>query len=278
MTDSWWLKVKRAQKHIIDIERAAREYAGHHPYEFRRLRYPDHQLKVGFQMRITQQPDPMIAVVLGDFVHNLRSALDHVIVACTPKKRWKSASFPILFEDIWEKDRAGDFVVNDAQRRADLETAVGGLPDGARAVVIRTQPYHHRGEAYRDALGIISRVENADKHRQLITVGGGVQNLVRRISIRGYVVTLPHEMGMDHFAKDNTQVGIDWTGHPWPGEPNLKASEVDVQYTGTATVFIKITRIGGNEPPSEFPLRLTMLTAIQEVRRALRLLEPFAIR
>ena len=112
MTDSWWLKVKRAQKHMIDIYREARRYAGSQPYEFTRLRRPNRQRQVAYRVRITEQPDPMLAVMLGDFVHNLRTALDHVIVACVPRQRQKSASFPILYEDIWARDKNGNFVLD----------------------------------------------------------------------------------------------------------------------------------------------------------------------
>ena len=117
MTDSWWLKVKRAQKHMVDIENAARSYASLHPYQSVRVRYPDRQRKVEFSVRITQQPDPMIAVMLGDFIHNLRSALDHIVVAGVPNKRRKSAGFPIHLDPIWDKAPDGQFVIKDDAAR-----------------------------------------------------------------------------------------------------------------------------------------------------------------
>ncbi len=141
MVASWWLKVKRAEQHMVEIEREARDYANRHPYEFVRIRYPERERKVGYRVHITEQPDSMIAVMIGDFVHNLRSALDHIVVASVPSERQKSASFPILYEDIWAKGTDGEYVVKDKKRRENFETSVTGLDANARALVIRAQPY-----------------------------------------------------------------------------------------------------------------------------------------
>ena len=125
MTDSWWLKVKRAQHHMVEIKRYARLYADSHPYEVVPVRrqpkgHPDTWF---FSTQITQQPDPMIAVILGDFVHNLRSALDHIIVASVPRKKRKSAGMPIIVSDIWKKDASGKYVISDDEAAKLLDQA-----------------------------------------------------------------------------------------------------------------------------------------------------------
>ena len=205
MHDSWWLKVKRAQKHMVDINREALRYASRHPYEFTRVRLPDSQRDVNYRMQIVEQPDPMIAVMLGDFIHNLRCALDYIIVASVPRRRQKSASFPILFEDIFATDGDGNFVVNDTERRENIETTIKGLHPKARALVIGLQPYHRGPDTYRNILGIISRLENADKHRQLITVGGGVQNLIGTFTVRNSPAGARTDFILGHtFAQDDT--------------------------------------------------------------------------
>lgn len=278
MPDSWWLKVKRAQKHMIDINREAWGYANLHPYDFTRVRLPDSKKTVQYRTRITEHPDPMIAVMLGDFIHNLRSALDYIVVASVPRRRQKSAGFPISLEDIFATDDDGNFVVNDPERRENFETAINGLPQEARALVISTQPYHLGAESYRHILGIISRLENADKHRQLITVGGGVQDIAATFYLRGTTATdLFTDFGFkDEFAKDDTIVGFDMVADfPMPDGTIVQPSEVNMEFTGTAKIFIKITRVGGNEPPSDFPLRLTMLDAMNQVRWILRLMKPY---
>lgn len=261
---------------MVDINREAWVYASRHPYKFTRVRLPDTQRNVEYRMRITEQPDPMIAAMLGDFVHNLRSALDHIIVASVPRQRQKSAGFPILFEDIWATDKDGNFVVNDTERRENIETTIKGLHPKARALVIGLQPYHRGPDTYRNILGIISPLENADKHRQLITVGGGVQNLIGTFTVRNSPAGARTDFILGHtFAQDDTIVGWEAPANRTaPDGTILKPSEVGLEFTGTAKILVKITRLGGNEPPSNFALRRTMLDAIGEVRRILRLMEP----
>src|SRR4030042_881086 len=103
--NDWWLKVKRAEKHMVDINQEAIRYASRNPYDITRIRLPDSQKQIRYRFHITEQPDPMIAVMLGDFVHNLRSALDYIIVACVPKQCRKHASFPIQSQDIFAKGK-----------------------------------------------------------------------------------------------------------------------------------------------------------------------------
>lgn len=262
---------------MVDINRAARSYASRHPYEFTRLRLPDTQRDVSYRMRITEQPDPMIAIMLGDFIHNLRTALDYIVVACSIRQRQGNASFPVFFTDIFAKDDHGNFVVNDAEGRKSFESAVQGISPEARALVIGAQPYRYGAEAYREIIGIISRLENADKHRQIITVGGGVQDLIHRFFVRGDVVPLLHwqYLNIREFAKDNTVVGYTLPENsPAPDGSQVLASEVDMKFTGTAKILVKITGVRGNEPPSDFLLQTTMLDAMLVVRGFLRSMEP----
>ncbi len=278
MPESWWLKVKRAQKHMVDIERAAKRYASRHPYELTRIQYADHNRKVGYRVRITEQPDPMIAIMLGDFVHNLRSALDHIVVACVPKNRRRSAGFPIVLDPIWDKDTKGEFALKDDKARKRFVSAIEGLPEDALAIVERVQPYHSARGPYRDPIGIISRLENADKHRYLILVGGGVKNLVITATIRNKLEPGELQLFDDRkFAKDNTVLSIDIRDKHATDGKIIRPSEVDLQFIGTAKIFINMTRPGDNQPPSSFELCTTMLKLIQAVRRLLRRMEPFVV-
>jgi len=274
--DSWWLKVKRAQKHMIDIKREAGVYAGRHPYELVRVHKPESQRKVEYRVRLIEQPDPMIAVMLGDFVHNLRSALDHIIVASVPNKRRFKASFPILFDDIWARDTNGDFVIDDADRRTNFESAIAGLVPEARTLVVQVQPYHFGTDRFVWPIGIISRLENADKHRTLITVGGGVFNPIVTQSIRGETQIVPHPLGDGSYMKEGTVVG--WSWKPATDMGDVRPSEVQMEYSGTAKILVQITGGGRNEPASKYELFPLMRDTIRDVRMLLRRLEPFVRR
>ena len=277
MTDSWWLKVKRAQHHMVEIKRYARSYADSHPYEVVPVRrqpkgHPDTWF---YSLQITHQPDPMIAVILGDFVHNLRSALDHIIVASVPAQRRKSASMPIFVRDIWEKDTSGNFVSDDNEARGKYRIAIEGLDERAKAIVGRFQPYRMGlDEADRHSFGITSRLENADKHRQLITVGSGVERAVFFTWVNNLLVHQSAPTIKGNYVQDGAQQQVVFP----PPITRPRQSEVKMNCQGTAVITIKITGIRGNEPPSDFRLYTTMLGQIDGVRKFLRLMEPFVIR
>jgi hypothetical protein len=272
MTDSWWLKVKRAQKHMVDIRAEVRRYAERHPYKFVRIREPDSQKSVKFRVHVTERPDPNISMMFGDFVHNLRSAQDHIIVACVPKKeRTEATGFPIVYKDIFARDKDGEFVVKDAKARENFERSIRGIDPIARTLVILSQPYHIGDQVQFWTLGIINRVDNADKHRALTEIGGGVARPIvhfpsgERMEYTGF--------GRHDLVGEGAIIG--WK-IPDDGPP---PSKVDVQFSGTATVYLKVTGVrGGKEKPFVMSLEMTMLSALEAVRRTLRFLERFVIR
>jgi hypothetical protein len=278
MTDSWWLKVKRAQKHMVDIKREAVRYTNTHPYEFIPIRQPYREHNIRHRLRIVQDPDPVLALMLGDFVHNLRCALDHIIVACVPKcDRSETTSFPMSFVDLFAKDPNGDFVSNDAKARENFKRSIGGLHPDARTIVIRAQPYNAGSEAGRWTLGIISRLDNTDKHRALTTFGRGMKNVTADIMIGDQPASVIYSMRWTEFAENDAIVEwrppLDWKTQGFP-----RPSEMQMRHTGTVVIHIKMTDVGGKKTTYKFPLYLTMLNAIKDVRRILRLLEPFVIR
>lgn len=262
---------------MVDIRREARRYANSHPYEAVRIRQPKSQQNVWrYRLRITDQPDPMISAVLGDFVHNLRSALDHVIVASSkPRSARANAGFPISTDDLWARDAKRRYIVRDSERRKSFNRSIAGLHPQAQTLVKGVQPYRRPSQAGQNILAIISRLENADKHRELIAVGSGLENRVTTtITARGEVEEYIVPLGRNQFLKDGTEV----LHATWIRSPPLQESEVDVQCRGTAAITIKVTDIGGNRPPSDYRLYKTMRYALRDVRYLLLMLEPFVQR
>jgi hypothetical protein len=275
MTDSWWLKFKRAQQHMVDIRREARRYADSHPYRTIPIRQPQRYDNIQrYRLHIVQQPDPVIAIMLGDLVHNLASALDHVVVAASrPRSERKNAGFPISTENLWARDSKRRYVIRDKERRKSFLRAIRGLPPQAQALVIRAQPYQLPHRAHSSILAIISRLENADKHRELITIGTGLERpKIIVITRHERIVRSPTGLGRNQFLRDGAEIKVE-VPVPVTSDP-----EVKMQFGGTASISIKIAHGGRNEPPSEFHLYRTMTTALATVRLILRKLEPFVIR
>jgi hypothetical protein len=161
--DSWWLKLKRAKKHLAELEEYTAALTEVHPYETqltinREVNHTDYIVRAFLQ---TPLIDFTPAIIIGDVIHNARSALDHVIAALTePPELREHSSFPIYEEDIWRPGFK-------AQRKTS-NTATEGLPEPARAFVKDIQPYRRGKDAIRDPLALLNRFSNADKHRELI--------------------------------------------------------------------------------------------------------------
>jgi hypothetical protein len=286
MINDWWLKFQRAEKHMVDINEEARRYAESHPYNVTRIRLPDSKKQLRGRFHITEQPDPMIAVMLGDFVHNLRSALDYVVVASVPKQRRKSASFPVLFQDIFARHENGDFMVHDASQRESFETAIKGLHPKARAFIISVQPYNVGDIAHLITLGLITRLENADKHRQLITIGCGGKDCTLDFTARGLPKPIRYHRPLDTATQilyDDTVIPFDlapdWPaeGMPRPDGSFIQPSDMEMHLTVTAKILVKVTRVGGNQPSDTYLLDAFMDSALFEVREILKRLEFFVV-
>lgn len=282
----WWLKVQRAEKHMADIEQAATMYASSHPYSFTRIRLPDSKNEIRARFKITKQPDPMIAVMLGDFIHNLRCALDYIVVACAPKKYRKHANFPILYQDIFAKNKDGQFEVKDDCLRDNFETATKGLHPSAKSLIISLQPYQALSLGFPpdNALGVLNRLENADKHRKLITVGCGGQEGTLSFIVRGFTEPIIYHQMLGvgtQFLKDNTIIPFvlppDFNKIRHLDGTFIKPSDVEMRLSTTAKILVDVPMIGGNQPPMNMLIDDIMSTSIFDVRGILTQLEPFII-
>ena len=187
MPDSWWLKFKRAQRHMVEIRNAVRLYAERQPYTVSRVREPTGKSNIWRYRLDFDPPDPMLVLMLGDFVHNLRSALDHVAVACAPKKYQWTAGFPLTTKDAFALDSGGNFKDADKRARESYLRAIQGLSFRVKVMIAQAQP-HRRDTG--DVLGILGRIENFvfeghDEARQRLVTGGEDVNDVLLIDQAG---------------------------------------------------------------------------------------------
>jgi hypothetical protein len=96
-----WTKVGRAEQHLIDLKAAPERGLNYNMYG-PVLKGDTHSLK---KTRSIEFPDDLriqYGVMVGDVVHNLRSALDHLIaqlVEANGKSVNKRSGFPIFSED-----------------------------------------------------------------------------------------------------------------------------------------------------------------------------------
>jgi hypothetical protein len=124
--------------------------------------------------------NPEIAVLIGDCVHNFRSALDHLTfqlaIAHTtplPEKFIQSLAFPIF--DTGPKYRRGG--------RAGAAWKMRGLSRFARGAIERLQPYHRRKEPALWSLWQLDEMWQMDKHRLIHLTGAAPEGA--QVSVEG---------------------------------------------------------------------------------------------
>lgn len=275
MQDAWWLKLKRAQYHMVELDREARRYAEMNVHVVERV--PNTKQKPNrwiYKLKIVEQPNPMIAVIFGEFVHNLRSALDNIVVASVPAQRRKSASFPVLFEDIWARGPDGEYIVRDEKRRESFATQTEGLDPVFIEAIKTLQPYQHGPqEVETQVIGMLSRLENADKHRQLIAIGAGLRDATTTVRIKDGVQVFPAAAGRRELVDDGAIV----SQFDWAGRARLLESEVNVEVSGTPVISIRVGGLGGNSPVSDFRLQSALWKPLTDIRYVIRRAERFVL-
>jgi hypothetical protein len=253
VAESWRLKLTRAQQHLSDLNIEIDRYAQQHAYEA--VRYTgsgkchEHTNCWRYQLRITKEPDPWLAILTGDVIHNMRSGLDHIAVALAPRSRRYEAKFPIRMTDPWAR-KGRSYAAHNPETRRSFNTAVKGMSGDAVAVIKQLQPYQPGGAPGTHFLAQLSKLENADKHRQLLAFVPGLSEVTTIAEARGEVLTQSF-LTPEHFVKKDAQV----SHFGWLGSPSLEESEVNVEVRGTPVVAIKLIEIERGYTPLNFMLQ-----------------------
>jgi hypothetical protein len=148
-------KIARARAHLESLHRAAGRLFADQPIRFDLV--PDRQ-EGWFLVRpdFVAEPPHSLGVGIGDVVHNLRSALDHLVWQLSlgqTAKPSRQTQFPIT-------DNASAF--------RDQCFRIAWLPPDQQAMIESVQPYNRGGPA--SNLRLLRELSNADKHRVLTPI------------------------------------------------------------------------------------------------------------
>jgi hypothetical protein len=120
-------------------------------------------------MRIRDAPPIKWSIIIGEIVHNLRSALDHLawqLVKANGEKPDRNTGFPIFSED--------PFADNASEKALERwERMTRGMHSADIAILKGFQPYNTGDQA--NPLFILNSISNRDKHREVQFT----QNVVR---------------------------------------------------------------------------------------------------
>jgi hypothetical protein len=149
-------KFERADAHLKALRAEIPVFFDGDPYGFGE--YLDCEAgEYGLRIEIRQPIPLMWSVIVGDYVHNLRSALDHLawqlvlVSGGTPGTR---TAFPIFIEEPWS-----------GRPRTRWDAMTAGMHETIIETLREVQPYAQAKRAQEHGLAILAALSNEDKHR-----------------------------------------------------------------------------------------------------------------
>jgi hypothetical protein len=190
-------KQRRGMKHLHDLDDAIAEWVGEpgvdpKPYEISGEFCADSREYV-FTGKLTKPLDDLLlwGIVFGDAIHNLRSALDHLVwqlVLLNEKKPTGANQFPICDTgaNYWSLGKDG--------KQSHREWRLEGVSDAHKALIDEMQPYRARiPPSTIHALSALRDLANHDKHRL--------------IHLTDFAVDFPSREAMDELFIANADAG-----------------------------------------------------------------------
>jgi hypothetical protein len=154
------LKLERAETHmkVFADELATFSKRDPEPFGFKTEETTGQGESVTYNLYaiIREEPPRELALPFGDAIHNIRSALDHLVFELASPKGRKSRKlqFPIFTDEC-------EFKV----RNPPMLKSIKG---DERTLIERVQPYIATNVPSDDPLAVLGRLSNRDKHRLLI--------------------------------------------------------------------------------------------------------------
>jgi hypothetical protein len=181
-----WAKIDRANVHLDFLRERIKSFAEDmSSYDIRTE--DDWQTAKVF---IDGEPEPPVEVlgaIIGDVVHNLRSALDHLVWQLTiangytppnpiprrgqPGGEWRDISFPVYTADPRAQYPSGRRIPWRYRwpkwSRKKVAGSLWGVRPDLRTVIQKLQPFNRRKNPSKEPLAVLDELWNIDKHRHL---------------------------------------------------------------------------------------------------------------
>jgi hypothetical protein len=171
--DGAYQKAARARKHLDELRFETKQFTASEPFNLSGAYEPPDGHYV-IRWRVQRAAPVRLGLIAGDVIHNLRSALDHLVyqLSIAGGGTGKRTQFPIS-EDETEYDKWVDIFLE-------------GVGLAARATIRGVQPFHAKSAQVSHASEVdskgplalaltllaIGRLDNVDKHRTLFPVTG----------------------------------------------------------------------------------------------------------
>jgi len=161
-------KFERALQQRSEMQAQVQAFAESDFYEIATER--DYRGRIVGRAVNVKTPDDKLGLLIGEFVHSVRSGLDHLVhrLARTttpnlPASWAKSSAFPIF--------KSGPEFRGKKKGHRGASSKMRGLSPSAQRSLERLQPYHRRGTPMLWALWQLEELSNLDKHRDMPLTG-----------------------------------------------------------------------------------------------------------
>jgi hypothetical protein len=154
------LKLERANEHLKAFHAEINAYIERRPQHLSTELDADGWNVVSVEI-VRPMPE-VVPLILGDAIHCLRSALDHIVYAVGSGRNRGRGYYPICIEEAdYLKPRGNPPFERPPMR----DEGLASVPEHIRTIIDRTQPYHGGARAKEHVLSVITSLDNADKHR-----------------------------------------------------------------------------------------------------------------
>lgn len=162
------LKLLRAEEHFQNLQNSMHEFYEREPYTLvqeHNLEQDQHILR----LKVREDPPPAWSPIIGDIVHNMRSALDHLVwqlVVKNGEEPTVTNQFPIFLLD--------PFAPEAHLTKRSRDKAINGWKRNTRGMHLQDiellkdhQPYLTSDNPESNPLHLLRELSNWDKHRTL---------------------------------------------------------------------------------------------------------------
>lgn len=217
-------RIARAAEHFEEINATVNAFVDADPYLLRLKRHPDGWY-VSEIREITKGDADLFGLVFGDFLHNLRSALDNLVWqlvifnGCTPSGGTGGNAFPIC--SSWP-------------RFLDSMFRLRGVALDHVAFIEALQPYEGRNEPVHEALRVVHHLSNVDKHQiihQSLVIPTGREINVREGKSAGGSDAGEVDIGFHEREPMKVGAEVSWGRLRRVTEPKQGEVDVDSEFT-----------------------------------------------
>jgi hypothetical protein len=154
------LRLQRVLDHAQNLENAIRDWLrDEEPYRITSEDNPARGERVD-RLEVVQQPPSELSLIIGDALHNLRSALDNLAYDLA-----RAHTGEPLPDDIAAKSEFPIFISR-AMTSGEWARKIGGIHPDAQVIIEDLQPFNRLGaDASDDLLAVLHNLSNIDKHR-----------------------------------------------------------------------------------------------------------------